>query len=143
MINVFNIMWYFIHGPLFHGSVRIFFIIIEAPFCSTFTCTTVPAWYLQKKKNQTKNIPKMAVFGDLNNSTGNINRSFSSLDFQLVIHSPTIIAGTTLNNMFVCNIPSFKSEFVFIFRCQFLYPLHKWSSKYKNRRKNTALNTKY
>lgn len=40
----------------------------------------------------------MAVFGVVNNSTGDINRSISSLEdhFQLVIHSLTTIAGSLL-----------------------------------------------
>lgn len=58
---------------------------------------------------KTNNIPKIVVLGDFNNSTGEISRSFLSLEFQQVIHSPTTIAGSTLDNIFICNIPSFKS----------------------------------
>lgn len=51
----------------------------------------------------------MVVLGDFNNSTGDINKSFLSLDFQQVIHSRTTIAVSTLDNIFICNISSFKS----------------------------------
>ena len=67
----------------------------------------VPQRLLDICKSQ--NIPKMVVLGEFNSSKGDINKSFISVGFVQVIHTPTTTAGSTLDNIFVYNIPSFSS----------------------------------